>query len=174
MDREQLRAIQGPWKDKYRTDPAAARQTLRGVAKLDIGTLSCLLNSNVADPLVAGLHPLTGGTGEHACSAEMLLQALAGCAAITLSAVTTAMGLAVSGGQVVAEGDLDFRGTLGVDRDTSVGFTAIRLILELDTTASPEELNKLVSLTERYCVVFQTLASPPQVTCSVRPSENRH
>lgn len=169
MDREQLRAMQGPWKDKYRQDPAAAKQTLRGVAKLDLANLSCRLESKVPDPLVTGLHPLTGGSGQHACSAEMLLQALAGCAAITLSAVTTAMGLAVSGGQVVAEGDLDFRGTLGVDRDTPVGFTAIRLKLELNTTASPEELNKLVTLTERYCVVFQTLASPPTITCTVGP-----
>lgn len=168
MNREQLRAIQAPWKDKYRQLPDEAKQTLRATAALNLEDLSCRLSSNVPDPLLAGLHPLTGGNGQHACSAEMLLQALAGCAAITLSAVASAMGLAVTGGQVVAEGDLDFRGTLGVDRDTPVGFTAIRLRLELDSTATPEELEKLVSMTERYCVVFQTLASPPPVTCSVQ------
>jgi uncharacterized OsmC-like protein len=99
----------------------------------------------------------------------MLLQALAGCAAVTLSAVTTAMGLPVSGGRLIAEGDVDFRGTLGVDRDSPVGFTAIRLILDLDSTASDEELSKLISLTERYCVVFQTLTNPPKIACSVKP-----
>jgi uncharacterized OsmC-like protein len=160
--------MQGPWKDKYRHDPDSAKQTLRGVATLDLATLSCRLASTAPDPLLAGLHPLTGGSGDHACSAEMLLQALAGCAAITLSAVTTAMSLPVSGGQVVAEGDVDFRGTLGVDRDTPVGFTAIRLRLELDSSASEEELAKLLSLTERYCVVFQTLATPPQISCTVQ------
>jgi uncharacterized OsmC-like protein len=166
MNREQLRSVQAPWKEKYRQDPDSARQTLRAVAELNLDSLSCRLSSTAPDPLLAGLHPLTGGTGEHACSAEMLLQALAGCAAITLSAVTTAMGLAVTGGRVIAEGDLDFRGTLGVDRETPVGFTDIRLNLELDTTASREELDKLVSMTERYCVVFQTLAKPPRVMCT--------
>lgn len=167
MDREQLRAIQGPWKEKYRQTPEEAKQTLRAVATLNLDDLSCRLSSNAPDPLLAGLHPLTGGSGLHACSAEMLLQALAGCAAITASAVTTAMGLAVTGGQVIAEGDLDFRGTLGVDRNTPIGFTAIRLRLELDSTATPEELEKLVGLTERYCVVFQTLAKPPEITTSI-------
>lgn len=156
MDGEALRALQAPLKARYREDPRAARITLRADGELGAEALSCRVDTGRA--LVnAGLHPATGGSGALACSGDMLLQALVACAGVTLTAVATALGVELQGGRVSAEGDLDFRGTLGVDREAPVGFSAIRLHFDLDTRAAPEQLAKLLQLTERYCVVYQTL-----------------
>lgn len=155
MHQEQLRAIQAPLKERYREDAQAALVTLRAEGALGEG-LAC----NVETPralIAAGLHPATGGSGAQACSGDMLLQALVACAGVTLQAVATAMGLDVRGGKLRAEGDLDFRGTLGVDREAPVGFKSIRLFVSLDTDAALEQQAKLLQLTERYCVVLQTL-----------------
>ncbi len=164
MTPEQLRALQAPLKDKYKKDAAAAMVTLHAHGALG-ENVSC--NVETGQALVkAGLHPASGGTGELACSGNMLLEALVGCAGVTLNAVATAMGLTVRRGEVRAEGDLDFRGTLGVSRETPVGFRAIRLKFDLDTDATPEQVDKLVQLTERYCVVFQTLRNAPEIAVS--------
>ena len=159
MNADTLRAAQAPLKDRYREDPSAALITLKAAGSLDDPAgLSCSVETGRA--LVrAGLHPATGGDGLLACSGDMLLQALVACAGVTLRAVATSTGIAVRGGTVSAEGDLDFRGTLGVDREAPVGFTAIRLAFELDTDATAEQLAALKKLTERYCVVYQTLAA---------------
>ena len=150
MDAAALRKIQQPLKDEYSADPERALITLRAHGSLDDANVSCSVETGQA--LVhAGLHPATGGDGSFACSGDMLLQALVACAGVTLRAVATNRGVEVSG-VVRAEGDLDFRGTLGVDRNAPVGFRAIRLIFELDSTASKEELQKLIATTERYCV----------------------
>jgi uncharacterized OsmC-like protein len=159
MNRDELRAAQAPLKDKYRTDPAAATLTLRASGALGEG-VTCSVDTGRA-LVKAGLHPATGGTGVSACSGDMLLQALVACAGVTLSAVATSLGLTVRGGTLVAEGDLDFRGTLGVAKDAPVGFRAIRLKISLDTDATQAEQDKLLELTERYCVVYQTLAHSP-------------
>src|SRR3954471_10590959 len=164
MDRDELRAIQAPIKDRYREDPTSAVVTLRAGGELGEG-VSCSVQTGRA-LVEAGLHPATGGDGTQACSGDMLLEALAACAGVTMRSVATARGLSVRG-TVTAEGDLDFRGTLGVDRDAPVGFREIRLRFELDTAASGEQLATLLKLTERYCVVFQTLARPPELTVSV-------
>jgi uncharacterized OsmC-like protein len=156
MDRAELQSIQGPLKDRYRSDAAAALVTLQADGKLDEEQIACSVATGRA-LVAAGLHPATGGTGALACSGDMLLEALVACAGVTLRSVATSMELAVSG-SVHAEGDLDFRGTLGVDRDAPVGFTAIRLRFELASEESEEKLAKLIELTERYCVVAQTLA----------------
>ena len=163
MTSEELKALQQPLKDAYRQDPTAARHTLRASVILDQESLSCALPAR-ASQSVAGLHPATGGDGTLACSAEMLLQSLAACAGVTLCAVATATGVSLQGGEVEAEGDLDFRGTLGVEKTVPVGLTAIRLSFRLLTDASPDQLSSLARLTERYCVVFQTLKQPPVVT----------
>ena len=158
MNAETLRAVQAPIKDRYRTDPAAATVTLTAVGRLDDPEgLSCSVETGRA-LVTAGLHPATGGDGLLACSGDMLLQALVACAGVTLRAVATATDIPVRGGSVHAAGDLDFRGTLGVDRDAPVGFRDIRLTFELETDATPEQLATLQKLTERYCVVYQTLA----------------
>lgn len=171
MNRDELKARQAPLKERYREAPAAALVTLSARGELGEG-LSCGVETGRA--LVrAGLHPATGGTGELACSGDLLLQALVACAGVTLSAVATSMGLAVRAGTLVAEGDLDFRGTLGVDKEAPVGFAAIRLSVELDTDATPEQVEKLLQLTERYCVVLQTLSRPTPVTLA-RRSTNQH
>jgi uncharacterized OsmC-like protein len=155
---DELRALQQPLKDRYREEPAAALVTLRARGDLDDG-IACSVETGRA--LVrAGLHPASGGDGIAACSGDMLLQALAACAGVTLKAVATALGLDVAGA-VLVEGDLDFRGTLAVDREAPVGFDAIRLCFELEGDADEQQLATLLRLTERYCVVFQTLASPP-------------
>ncbi len=148
--------MQKPLKERYREEPAAARITLRADGELDEQNIACKVDTGRA-LVEAGLHPATGGTGALACSGDMLLEALAACAGVTLRSVATSMELDVAG-TVHAEGDLDFRGTLGVDRDASVGFTAIRLRFDLTSAASRESLDKLLELTERYCVVGQTLA----------------
>jgi uncharacterized OsmC-like protein len=164
---DELRALQAPLKEKYKTHPDQAVVTLRAAATLDAPGVSCRVETGRA-LVEAGLHPATGGTGIQACSGDMLLEALAACAGVTLRAVATALDIRVRGGTVNAEGDLDFRGTLGVSKEVAVGFQAIRLTLELDTDASQDQLATLLKLTERYCVVLQTIrsATPVQTTMS--------
>lgn len=165
MDTEALRALQAPLKARYREDPQAARVTLRASGELGCEALSCRVDTGRA-LVEAGLHPATGGSGALACSGDMLLQALVACAGVTLGAVATALGIQIRGGRVSAEGDLDFRGTLGVDREAPVGFAAIRLHFDLDTPAPAEQLARLMHLTERYCVVYQTLRGGAAVAVS--------
>ncbi|HEY0536848.1 MAG TPA: OsmC family protein [Actinoallomurus sp.] len=162
MDRQDLRDRQAPLKDRYREDPSAALVTLTAEGTLGEG-VTCKVDTGRA-LAVAGLHPASGGDGVSLCSGDMLLEALVACAGVTLRAVATSLGLDVRDGTVRAQGDLDFRGTLAVDRETPVGLTAIRLSFTLDTDASPEEVATLIRLTERYCVVLQTLTTPPAVT----------
>jgi len=166
MDAEGLRAAQQPLKDAYREDPAGALITLRARGELGEENISCSVETGQA-MAVAGLHPATGGDGTLACSGDMLLQALVACAGVTLRAVATSLGIEVAGGTVSAEGDLDFRGTLAVAKDAPVGFTSIRLSFGLDTGASQEQLDTLLRLTERYCVVYQTLARPAELTATL-------
>jgi len=161
MDRDALRALQTPIKQHYRDEPAAAVVTLRAEGSLGEG-VTCSVATGRAI-VEAGLHPATGGTGLEACSGDMLLQALVACAGVTLSAVATSLGIPLRGGKLTAEGDLDFRGTLGVSKDAAVGFRAIRLAVALDSDAAPEERRKLLELTERYCVVYQTLCRGPEI-----------
>ncbi|MDT7801502.1 MAG: hypothetical protein QOI78_4935 [Actinomycetota bacterium] len=161
MDTEELRATQAPLKDKYRDAPESALVTLHADAELDGLGISCKVETGRA-VVEAGLHPATGGDGTLACSGDMLLEALVACAGVTLRAVATSLGLEVRGGRVRAEGDLDFRGTLAVAKDAPVGFRAIRLSFDLDTEASEDQLATLKKLTERYCVVFQSLRTPPE------------
>jgi uncharacterized OsmC-like protein len=165
VDREQLRRLQAPLKERYKAEPSAAVITLAASGELGEGvTCSVQTARTIAE---AGLHPLTGGDGTLLCSGDMLLEALVACAGVTLRAVSTSLGVAVRSGRVRAEGDLDFRGTLGVDRDAPVGFSAIRLSFELDTDADEGELATLIKLTERYCVVYQTLADGPALSTSI-------
>lgn len=162
MNAAELRAKQAPFKNKYRDDPASALVTLRAVGQLDIDSVTCRLDLH-PNPSNAGLHPLTGGDGSGACSAEMLLYALVGCAGVTLGAVATAMEIAIRTGSITAEGDVDFRGTLGISREVPIGFQEIRLKFDLDSDAPAEKLAKLIELTERYCVVYQTLKTSPRL-----------
>ena len=162
MTPTELRAKQAPFKTQYKDDPASALVTLRAVGELQVESVSCRLQFGVS-PQNAGLHPLAGGDGTQACSAEMLLHALVGCAGVTFGAVATAMEIPVRGGTITAEGDVDFRGTLGVSRDVPIGFQAIRMKFDIDTDAPPEKLAKLIELTERYCVVYQTLKNSPKL-----------
>ena len=164
MDSDQLRALQAPLKERYREDAAAALLTLRAGGELGGEGVSCSVETGRA-LVEAGLHPYSGGDGSLACSGDLLLQALVACAGVTLRAVAVNLGLAV-GGRVLAEGDLDFRGTMAVDRDAPVGFREIRLSFELETNAGDEELETLLKLTERYCVVYQTLAAGVPVSPS--------
>jgi uncharacterized OsmC-like protein len=166
MDKAELQALQAPLKDQYRAAPDAAMITLSAEGTLDPEGVSCTVATGQA-LVEAGLHPATGGTGSLACSGDMLLQALVACAGVTLRAVATALELDVRAGRLRAEGDLDFRGTLGVDRDAPVGFSAIRLSFELGTDADEEQLATLCRLTERYCVVYQTLASAPALSTTL-------
>ena len=161
MQAEELRALQAPFKQRYREEPSTALITLSARGDLQEGIV-CAVETGKAI-VQAGLHPATGGDGLAACSGDMLLQALVACAGVTLRAVATALGVEVKGGTVSAEGDLDFRGTLGVSRDVPVGFTDIRLRFDLDTDATPEALQNVLRLTERYCVVYQTLRHAPPV-----------
>ena len=165
MDRAELRAVQAPLKKRYREEPDAAVVTLFATGELGEG-IACSVNTGRA-LAEAGLHPATGGDGSLLCSGDMLLEALVACAGVTLRAVATSLGIPVSEGRVRAEGDLDFRGTLGVDRDAPVGFKAIRLSFELETDADEEQLATLKKLTERYCVVYQTLAGVPALTTTL-------
>jgi uncharacterized OsmC-like protein len=167
MNADELRALQAPLKSRYRDDPSSARVTLHARGKVGDEAPTCRIETGLGR-VEAGLHPATGGDGAAACSGDMLLEALAACAGVTLKAVATAMSIPLRHATVHAEGDLDFRGTLGVDKQAPVGFTAIRMTFELESTAPPEQLAKLVQLTERYCVIFQTLRTPPDVTVSIR------
>jgi uncharacterized OsmC-like protein len=160
---EDLRSIQAPLKSRYRETPEAALITLSAQGQLGDEGITCSVQTGRA-LVEAGLHPATGGTGVELCSGDMLLQALVACAGVTLKAVSSALDIPVRDGKVLAEGDIDFRGTLGVDREAPVGFKAIRLRFELDTDASEEQLATLLRLTERYCVVFQTLSSSPHMS----------
>jgi uncharacterized OsmC-like protein len=166
MDSNDLRELQAPLKEKYRGDPAAAVVTLKARGDLADGAIACKVET--ARALVqAGLHPATGGSGLDACSGDMLLEALVACAGVTLKAVATAIDFKLQGGSVSAEGDLDFRGTLGVDRAAPVGFRDIRLSFTLDTDEPEDRRQNLLRLTERYCVVLQTLRAPPQLAASL-------
>ncbi len=167
MEREELRKIQAPLKERYESEPEAAFVTLEAKGSLGEG-VSCSVDTGRA-LAQAGLHPASGGDGTLLCSGDMLLEALVACAGVTLRAVATSLGIPVSSGTVRAESDLDFRGTLAVDRDAPVGFRAIRLSFDLDTEASEKELATLLKLTERYCVVLQTLTSSPEITARIEP-----
>ena len=162
MDANELRAMQAPIKERYKSDPQAAVVTLRAKGTLDNSSVACKLETGRA-LAVAGLHPATGGSGLELCSGDMLLEALVACAGVTLKAVATALDIPLRSGQVSAEGDLDFRGTLGVAKDAPVGFREIRLRFDLDTDAAQQKLDQLLKLTERYCVVYQTIKAGPPV-----------
>jgi uncharacterized OsmC-like protein len=162
MEGKELREVQAPLKERYREEPEAALVTLTANGTLGEG-VSCSVDTGRA-LAEAGLHPASGGDGSLLCSGDMLLEALVACAGVTLRAVATSLGISVESGEVRAEGDLDFRGTLAVDRDAPVGFAMIRLFFELDTDADREQLDTLLKLTERYCVVFQTLSTPPELS----------
>src|SRR5690242_17267439 len=165
MHKDDLRAVQTPLKDKYRANPEAALITLKAEGRIGEG-VTCRVETGKA-LVEAGLHPATGGDGTFACSGDMLLEALAACAGVTMAAVATSIGVHLRGGAVRAEGDLDFRGTLGLAKDAPVGFQSIRLSFDLDADASEEQLAALRRLTERYCVVYQTLRVPPSIEVSL-------
>jgi uncharacterized OsmC-like protein len=167
MNAEQLRALQAPIKERYKNDPAAAVITLRAQGRMGEG-IACRVDTGRA-LVEAGLHPATGGSGQQACSGDMLLEALVACAGVTLKAVATALGIRLDDARLSAEGDLDVRGTLGVAKDAPVGFRDIRLRFELDTDATAEQRKKLIELTERYCVVLQTIRNAPAVKVSAAP-----
>ena len=165
MDSKELRAVQMPLKKQYRVDPQAAMHTFHVQGRLNQDRVSVQIQSGLGR-VEAGLHPATGGDGSLACSGDMLLEALAACAGVTLGAVATAMGIRIKDGVVTAEGDIDFRGTLGVDQKAPVGLKAIRLRFDLDTDADAGQLAALIRLTERYCVVHRTLSHPPTISVS--------
>lgn len=166
MDADALRAMQAPIKDRYKTDAGSARITLRAKGSLDNEKIACKVETGRAI-MEAGLHPATGGSGMELCSGDMLLEALVACAGVTLKAVSTALAIPLRNAEVLAEGDLDFRGTLGVDKGAPVGFAAIRLQFVIDTDAPKEQIDQLLKLTERYCVVYQTLNTRPQLSATV-------
>jgi uncharacterized OsmC-like protein len=167
MNAEQLRGLQAPFKNRYRDDPAAARQTLVAEGSLEVDRVACRVTTT-AGTVAAGLHPSAGGDGSFACAGDMLLQALVGCAGTTLAAVATALQIPVRGGTIRADGVMDFRGTLGVAKDADVGFQEIHLDFELDTDATPEQLENLLKLVRRYCVVYQTLVKSPIISETLR------
>ena len=160
MDANALRELQAPLKARYREEKGAATLTLRARGQIDEAKIACKIETGRAIA-EAGLHPLTGGSGAELCSGDMLLEALVACAGVTLKAVSTALEIPLRSGEVIAEGELDFRGTLGVDKEAPVGFQSIRLIFRLNTDADDEKIAQLIKLTERYCVVFQTLRQSP-------------
>ena len=162
MDANELRVMQAPIKERYKSDPAAAMITLKAKGSTDSEGIACKVETGRA-LAVAGLHPATGGSGLELCSGDMLLEALVACAGVTLKAVSTALAIPLKSGTVSAEGDLDFRGTLGVDKEAPVGFAEIRLRFDVDTSAPQDKLDLLLKLTERYCVVYQTIAKGPPV-----------
>ena len=162
MTADELRSLQAPLKAQYRERPETALVTLKAEGRVG-ENMRCKIETGKAR-VESGLHPATGGDGQSACSADMLLEALVGCAGVTLSAVATALGIPLRGATIRAEGDLDFRGTLGVSKDVPVGFKQIRLNVDLDTDASEEQIANLIRLTERYCVVYQTLNRPPEIS----------
>lgn len=163
MNTEELRAAQAPLKQQYRDDPASARIPARAEARLDPGEIAVAI-ATWGGETMAGLHPAAGGTGTLACSGDMLLQALVACAGVTLRAVATAMGITLRGGRIIAEGTWDARGTLAIDKAVPVGVTDIALRFELDTDADAAKLERLIASTERYCVIFQTLRTPPRLS----------
>jgi uncharacterized OsmC-like protein len=167
MDSAGLRALQAPIKDRYKADPKAGLITLKAKGALDDANIACKVETGRA-LAVAGLHPATGGSGLELCSGDMLLEALVACAGVTLKAVATALDIPLHSGTVAAEGDLDFRGTLGVAKDAPVGFAQIRLRFDLDTDAPQDKLDQLLKLTERYCVVYQTIRSGPPVEITLK------
>ena len=169
MNAEELRSVQAPLKERYREAPESALITLRAQGRIGDG-VSCKIETGKA-VVVAGLHAATGGSGQLACSGDMLLEALVACAGVTLNAVATALGIELRNASLQAEGDLDFRGTLGLSKEVPVGFRNIRLQFTLDTDASEEQLATLLRLTERYCVVYQTLAHPPALAISRKPAD---
>jgi uncharacterized OsmC-like protein len=164
MKADELRSIQAPLKELYKTNPSSGMLTLKAQGRLGDG-ITCKVETGKA-LVEAGLHPATGGDGISICSGDMLLEALVGCAGVTLNAVATAMGIEIRSGLVRAEGDLDFRGTLAVSKEVPVGFQRIRLTVELDTDATEDQRSALIRLTERYCVVFQTLRNSPEISIS--------
>jgi len=167
MDANELRALQAPIKDRYKTEPKAAYITLKAKGTLDDTNIACKVETGRA-LAVAGLHPATGGSGLELCSGDMLLEALVACAGVTLKSVATAVDVPLRTGDVIAEGDLDFRGTLGVDKEAPVGFEEIRLRFEVGTDAPQDKLDLLLKLTERYCVVYQTIKNGPKVSVSMK------
>jgi uncharacterized OsmC-like protein len=167
MDANELRALQAPLKERYKTDPRAAFVTLKAKGSIDQAAVACKVETG-RSLAVAGLHPATGGSGRELCSGDMLLEALVACAGVTLKAVATAIDVPLRSGTVSAEGDLDFRGTLGVAKDASVGFARISLRFDLDTDAPQDKLDQLLKLTERYCVVYQTIKTGPPVDVTLR------
>jgi uncharacterized OsmC-like protein len=167
MDANELRALQAPLKKQYREQPETARTPARAEAVLDLDDVACRVRSWGGET-TAGLHPATGGDGNLACSADMLLEALVACAGVTISAVATAMGVKLRGGRVIAEGDWDARGTLGVDREVPVGLTDISLTFELDADADAASVQRLVEMSERFCVIYQTLRAPPRLSVGHR------
>ena len=166
MDADALRATQAPLKQKYRDDPASANITLSAEGSIDDLRIACKVDTG-RGLVAAGLHPATGGTGMEACSGDMLLEALVACAGVTLKAVSTALGVELKSANIRAEGDLDFRGTLGVEKEAPVGFRTIRLVFKVDSSAPQDKLDQVLKLTERYCVVLQTLRSTPDLTVSM-------
>lgn len=162
MNVDELRSLQAPIKERYKKEPASALVTASAEAVVVDKDIACRVNTPVGEALI-GLHPATGGDGSTACSADMLLEALVGCAGVTLKAVATAMRIPIGNSKVIAEGVWDARGTLAVDRDAPVGLTDVKLTFELDASVEPNKRDKLIELTERYCVVYQTLANPPQL-----------
>ncbi len=168
MNAQQLRELQAPLKARYKEHPSSGQYTLRAKGRVSQDSITFALESGKPG-IPAGLHPATGGDGTAACSGDMLLEALVSCAGVTLASVATAMGIALADANVTAEGDLDFRGTLGAAKDAPVGFTQIRVTFSIESDAPPDTLKKLIELTERYCVVFQTLAKPPVTRFDVAP-----
>jgi uncharacterized OsmC-like protein len=166
MDAETLRATQAPLKQRYRDEPGSARIAARAEAVISLDDIACAVPGWRGE-IVAGLHPAAGGDGSLACSADLLLQALVACAGVTLRAVATAMGIELRGGRIIAEGVWDARGTLGVDRSTPVGLTEIAVRFDLDTDADPEKLRRMIATVERYCVIFQTLRTPPAMSVAL-------
>ena len=173
MNAEQMKALQAPVKERYRTDPASALYTMRVEAELRQEKVTCVVKS-AHGPIEAGLHPAAGGPGDFACSGDMLLEALIACAGVTLAAVATAMSISIRGGKLRAEGDLDFRGTLGVAKEVDIGFKEIRLFIDLDTDAASEQIDTLIKLTKRYCVIYQTLQKPPVMTTTTTRAPQIH
>lgn len=166
MNAEQLKDRQAPLKQRYRDDPGSARWVLKAEGELRQARITCQITSGHSEP-EAGLHPATGGDGKDACSGDMLLESLGACAGVTLTAVATALGITLRSGRVHVEGDLDFRGTLGVAKDAPVGFSAIRMRFDIDSDATQEQLDTLLKLTERYCVIYQTLRNPPAISTAI-------
>jgi uncharacterized OsmC-like protein len=167
MDAAELRAMQAPIKERYKSDPAAAVITLKAKGSIENEGIACKVETGRALS-VAGLHPATGGSGLELCSGDMLLEALVACAGVTLKSVATAVDVPLTAGKVIAEGDLDFRGTLGVDKEAPVGFAEIRLRFEVGTDAPQDRLDLLLKLTERYCVVYQTIKNGPKISVSLK------